>query len=312
MPAIGSDRPIEPNRLSRPEASSSPTPRPIADAPSPIASASSRTARRTCRRLAPTIRSRPSSRVRWAIAIESALKIVNAPTSSATPAKASRIVRRMSTNDFRPSRSKRSSAAAERTTVPAGAWSSSPATRMRSYAARLAEQRLRRREVEHGEGRRADRLDVGERGDADDVELARLAAGGDRDAVADGVVVLLGAALVDDDLARRGGPAALAEAERGQRLGARRAGVEARAEVRPVAERLAVAAHDLRRVGDVADGDVDAGRPHGPRPARRPAASASARTSPSRARTRSWRRRRRRCRRRRRSTASRRRRAWRW
>ena len=76
--------------------------------------------RRTCRRLAPTIRSSPSSRVRWAIAIESALKIVNAPTSSATPAKASRIVRRMSTNDFRPSRSKRSSAAAERTTVPAG------------------------------------------------------------------------------------------------------------------------------------------------------------------------------------------------
>jgi hypothetical protein len=66
------------------------------------------------------------------MAIESALKIVNAPTIRATPAKARRIVRRMSTNDFSPARSKRSSAAADRTCIPAETSESSPATRMRS------------------------------------------------------------------------------------------------------------------------------------------------------------------------------------
>ena len=54
----------------------------------PIASASSITERSTCRRDAPTMRSRPNSRERWATVIESVLKIVNAPTSIATPAEA--------------------------------------------------------------------------------------------------------------------------------------------------------------------------------------------------------------------------------
>ena len=107
--------------------------------------------RRTCRRLAPTIRSSPSSRVRWAMAIESALKIVNAPTSSATPAKASRIVRRMSTNDFRPSRSNRSSAAAERDHGAGRPLIEVARDEEAVIRVRLAEQVLRRREVEHGE-----------------------------------------------------------------------------------------------------------------------------------------------------------------
>ena len=50
--------------------------------------------------VAPTIRSSPNSFVRCATVIESELKIVNAPTSTATPAKASRIVRRMLTNSL--------------------------------------------------------------------------------------------------------------------------------------------------------------------------------------------------------------------
>ena len=103
--AIGRPRPMLVNTLSSPAASARPAPIPTADAPRPIASASSSTVRRTWRRLAPTMRSSPSSRVRWATAIESALKIVNAPTTIATPAKASRIVRRMSTKSLRPPRS---------------------------------------------------------------------------------------------------------------------------------------------------------------------------------------------------------------
>ena len=45
----------------------------------------------TWRREAPTVRSIESSRVRWAIVIEKLLKIMNAPTNSATPANTSRM-----------------------------------------------------------------------------------------------------------------------------------------------------------------------------------------------------------------------------
>ena len=54
-----------------------------------------------------------------------------------------------------------------------------------------------------------------------------------------------------------GGPAARVEPERRRGLRPRGAGVVAGAEVRPVADRLAVAADDLGRVGDVADGGGD-------------------------------------------------------
>ena len=55
----------------------------------PMTSASTSTEPSTWRRPAPTIRSSPSSRVRWATVIESVLKIVNAPTRIATPPKTS-------------------------------------------------------------------------------------------------------------------------------------------------------------------------------------------------------------------------------
>ena len=42
------------------------------------------TERRICAREAPSVRSRPNSRVRWATVIENVLKMMNAPTNSAT------------------------------------------------------------------------------------------------------------------------------------------------------------------------------------------------------------------------------------
>ena len=49
--------------------------------------ASARTERNTCRRLAPTMRSKASSRVRWPTVIEKVLKIVNPPTNREMKAK---------------------------------------------------------------------------------------------------------------------------------------------------------------------------------------------------------------------------------
>ena len=63
---------------------------PISEASTPIASDSTITERSTCRRLAPSVRSVASSRVRWAMVIERVLKITNAPTKSAIPPKPSR------------------------------------------------------------------------------------------------------------------------------------------------------------------------------------------------------------------------------
>ena len=57
-------------------------------------SASASDARSTCRRLAPSVRSSANSRVRCATVIENVLKIMNAPTNSATPANTNRNVRR--------------------------------------------------------------------------------------------------------------------------------------------------------------------------------------------------------------------------
>ena len=60
---------------------------PCTEARTPTTSASISTAASTCRRVAPSARSSPFCRVRWATVIEKVLKIMNAPTSSATIAK---------------------------------------------------------------------------------------------------------------------------------------------------------------------------------------------------------------------------------
>ena len=126
----------------------------------------------------------------------------------------------------------------------------------RVVAALLVEQLLRGLEVEHRGGHGAERLDVAEARDADDTERAGLVARVDADAVADRVVLLLRRGGVDDDLARPGRPAAGLEAERRQLRGAGGGRVEALAEVRAVADGLAVVADDLRLVGDVPDGGL--------------------------------------------------------
>ena len=50
--------------------------------------------RRIWPRVAPSVRSMPSSRMRWATVIEKVLKIRKLPTSSATPPNTSRITRK--------------------------------------------------------------------------------------------------------------------------------------------------------------------------------------------------------------------------
>ncbi len=78
----------------RPTAASTPSPRPISEAASPTRTASPSTDRNTCRRLAPTMRSSASSRVRCPTVIENVLKIVNAPTNSEISANTSSAVER--------------------------------------------------------------------------------------------------------------------------------------------------------------------------------------------------------------------------
>ena len=58
-------------------------------------SASSTTSRTMLPREAPTARSRPTWRVRWAIVIEKLLKMMNAPTNSEMPANTSSTSRRI-------------------------------------------------------------------------------------------------------------------------------------------------------------------------------------------------------------------------
>jgi hypothetical protein len=76
-----------------------PTAIPIAEATRPMTRPSSFTARLTCLREAPSVRSVANSRVRWATVIDSVLKITNAPTSRAIPPNPSSTAR----NVFRPS-----------------------------------------------------------------------------------------------------------------------------------------------------------------------------------------------------------------
>ena len=65
---------------------------PAAEATSPTTTASASTEAMRWERLAPSARSRPSSRVRWATRIEKVLKMMKAPTSRATAAKSIRAV----------------------------------------------------------------------------------------------------------------------------------------------------------------------------------------------------------------------------
>ncbi len=67
----------------------------MSDEARPTIAASMRTETKTCRRLAPTMRSNASSFVRWPTMIENVFRIVNPPTNSAMNAKTSNAVLKM-------------------------------------------------------------------------------------------------------------------------------------------------------------------------------------------------------------------------
>ena len=90
VPACGRSIPNETKSAFSPFASPSPRNSPASDARTPMMNASSITDVSTCRRVAPSVRSVASSRVRCAIVIDSVFAITKAPTNSATPPNASR------------------------------------------------------------------------------------------------------------------------------------------------------------------------------------------------------------------------------
>ena len=86
---VGSPDPVLSNTVSSSFAKPMPTTIPASDASRPITSASISTERSTCRRLAPIVRSRANSRLRWATVIENVLKMMKAPANTVAPANAS-------------------------------------------------------------------------------------------------------------------------------------------------------------------------------------------------------------------------------
>ena len=90
VPVFGRSIPNETKSEFRPFASPTPRKRPTTEAIVPSTSASTRTEPRTCRRVAPSVRSVANSLVRCAIVIESVFAITKAPTNRATAPKASR------------------------------------------------------------------------------------------------------------------------------------------------------------------------------------------------------------------------------
>ena len=99
-PLFGSVNPTALKRAKSPLASASPAKRPTTAAIAPITSASMMIDRSSWRRDAPSVLSVASSRVRWAIVIESEFAITKLPTKSATPPKPSRNFWRKEMNEF--------------------------------------------------------------------------------------------------------------------------------------------------------------------------------------------------------------------
>ena len=89
---VGSVTPKPLNSFSSPTAASTPRPRPMREDRSPTIAASPMTERNTWRRLAPTMRSSASSRVRCPTMMEKVLRMVKPPTKSAMKANTSSAV----------------------------------------------------------------------------------------------------------------------------------------------------------------------------------------------------------------------------
>ena len=221
---------------------------------------SSSTERLTCLRDAPSVRRVASSRTRCATVIESVLKMTNEPTISEIAANASRKYLMIASPSFVSLESAAPCSAPVRTTAELSSsgltWSATALVldaalggdEDRVDLSLLVQHGLRRRHVEDGEGRSADRVDRAESRDADDVELPRRPLRRGTDLVADRVVLLRRRGGVDHDLVRAVRPRAGGER---QRVEALLVGVESPAEVGRLAgaELLPVPTDQLREVG---------------------------------------------------------------
>ena len=167
------------------------------------------------------MRSIANSRVRWATVIEKVLKIRNAATNRATPAKISSAVFRKPMNSPMSSRwdwtfwapvstSRSSGSAAFRFAARcSGVTPGVGGDRDLVELALLAGQPLRLGQGEHRDRRAAERVDVAERRDPASVYSRVAALAGDLDLVADLESLVVGGRLVDHDLVVAGRRAAL-------------------------------------------------------------------------------------------------------
>ena len=228
--------------------------------------ASARTDRKTWRRLAPTMRSRASSRVRCPTMMENVLRMVKPPTKSAMNAKTSRaMLKKLSAWPIAP--------VASSTTV----WpvtTSTPGGRARGdgalHALRLRpgvattlmvsnlptspSTRLGRGDVERGEGGSGQVVGGAEAGQAADGERPWRALQEDPHPLTHREVVLLGRSQVHDDVVGRRGCPSPGQSERGEAL----IGVEGDPEGggAPGRDRLALVRDVLRVPGHRALGDL--------------------------------------------------------
>ena len=130
MPEEGSSKPTLLKSAFRPAATPIPSTSPAALPRTPSTAPSASTERSTCPREAPSVRSSANSRARWATVMENVLKMMNAPTKSAMPAKASSAVRR------KPSWSRMSAVWLAASACPVRTWTvSGSAARSRSTTA---------------------------------------------------------------------------------------------------------------------------------------------------------------------------------
>jgi hypothetical protein len=85
VPVLGRSMPKDLNTALSAAAKPMPPSTPSTDPSTPITAASTTTERRIWGRVAPSVRSSPSSRMRWAIVMLKMLKIRNEPTTRVTP-----------------------------------------------------------------------------------------------------------------------------------------------------------------------------------------------------------------------------------
>ena len=267
-PLLGSVSPAASNSLNNPFARPRPRSRPTSEATTPTTNASTITELRTWRREAPIVRSVANSRVRCAIVMESELAITNAPTKSATRPNPSRIFWRTDRKSVVSLASLEACAVPVFTCVSFGRISLHLGDELlrrdaglRGDAdlvelADLVEEALRRREVEAGERRPADRGHGAVARDPRDPERLDRSPRLHADRLADLEVLLPGRRLVDDELVWPG-PRALHE---GQRVELRLRRIDAEADVRRAAEddrlpvladQVGIALNAAERCGDV-------------------------------------------------------------